>query len=73
MIILSAVVTWKLGRGNRQSNTSTRTGKVEVATEGIKYDKKLLTSVWENHQNKPRREKQMGTQTQTFAALFTGM
>lgn len=38
MIILLAIVTWKLGQGNRQSNTSTRTGKVEVATEGIKYD-----------------------------------
>lgn len=37
MIILPAVVVWKLGQGNRQFNASICTGKVEEASGGIKY------------------------------------
>lgn len=41
MIILPAVVMWKLGQDNRQFNAGICIGKVEVAIKGIKYD-------WEN-------------------------
>lgn len=38
MIILPAAATWEFRQDNGQFNASICTGKVEVATKGIKYD-----------------------------------
>lgn len=40
MMSLPAVAAWKLGQDNRQFNASMCIGKVEVATKGIKCDRK---------------------------------